>query len=97
MSLRAMNNPDELKELWIPQFKSFQQVSTDAIVGLTPQTKTYSQETELELFTLPKSDGTPEVEPSADSLVLTEEFVIAVTHAGVTDLIEMPVAVIPVP
>lgn len=23
MSLRAMNNPDELNELWIPQFKSF--------------------------------------------------------------------------
>jgi len=23
MALRAMDNPDELKELWLPQFKSF--------------------------------------------------------------------------
>lgn len=96
MALRAMDNPDELKELWLPQFKCNQSVTTDALCGLTPATKAYNQESELELYTLPKSDGTPEVEPSQGSLVLTEEFVVAVTHAKVTELLEMPLAVIPV-
>ena len=64
MALRAMDNPDELKELWLPQFKTAHSTQTDAIVGLTEESKPYEQQTELELYTLPKSDGTPEVAPS---------------------------------
>jgi hypothetical protein len=70
MALQAMNQPEEVTELWLPQFKCQQSVTTDALCGLTPCSTNYCQEATLELFTMPKSDGTPEMRPSADAIVL---------------------------
>jgi len=46
---------------------------------------------------VPKSDGTPDLKPSEDAIVLDKEFVVAVTHSQVSDALEMPLAVLQVP
>jgi hypothetical protein len=63
MALQAMDQPEEVSELWIPQFKCKKSVTTDAICGLTPNCTSYNQEATFELFTMPMSDGTPDVRP----------------------------------
>lgn len=46
---------------------------------------------------MPRSDGTPEIVPAEGSLVVTEEFLIAVTHNKVSEVMEMPLSVVAVP
>jgi len=54
----------------------------------------------LELFTLPKSDGTPaSVDPTAskDCTIIDREFVVAITNSKISDALEMPLLVAFVP
>ena len=46
---------------------------------------------------MPKSDGTPVIQPGAKAVVVETEFIVAVTHAQVSDSLEMPLAVMAVP
>lgn len=67
---------------------------------LLPDKKIYSQELDLELFTMPKSDGTPvsaATTASKDCAVIDRDFVVAITNSKISDALEMPLLVAFVP
>lgn len=49
------------------------------------------------MYAAPSSDGSPELTPGKDSLVINEPFVIAITNSKVSEAFEMPLAVVNVP
>ena len=51
----------------------------------------------MQIYAPPPSDGSPELSPSKDSLVINEPFVIAITNSKVSEAFEMPLAVVSVP
>lgn len=51
----------------------------------------------MQLYSVASSDGSPNLTPSKDSLIITEPFVIAITNSKVSDALEMPLVVVNVP
>jgi hypothetical protein len=51
----------------------------------------------MQIYAAPPSDGSPELTPSEDSLVINEPFVIAITNSKVSEAFEIPLAVVSVP
>ena len=51
----------------------------------------------MQLFSMPRSDGTPIVAPSEGAIVVDKPFVVAITHNELLDGFGMPLVVCSVP
>jgi hypothetical protein len=86
MALQAMNDPQPVEELWLPQFKLEQTCSTSLLKDLTKSgLQSTEQSLQLQLYSAPQSDGTPVFKPAADAVVINESFVLAITNSKISD------------
>jgi hypothetical protein len=49
------------------------------------------------LYCAPLSDGSLQLKPSAEAVVVNEPFVVAITNSKVSEAMEMPLVVVDVP
>ena len=80
MAIQTLDKTETVDELWLPMFKHSASATTGAISELHAGSTSYTQAIEMQLFSMPRSDGTPVVEPSEGAIVVDRPFVVAVTH-----------------
>lgn len=51
----------------------------------------------MQLYGAPASDGSLVLQPSEESVIINEPFVVAITNSKVSDKLEMPLLVVSVP
>lgn len=51
----------------------------------------------MQLYSAPQSDGSLNLKPSAEAVVVNEPFVVAITNSKVSEAMEMPLVVVDVP
>lgn len=98
MALQAMQEPEPVTELWLPQFKIETSVATSMLENLTDEgVGPAQQRIQMQLYGAPVSDGSLVLKPSEESVIVNEPFVVAITNSKVSDKLEMPLLVLSVP
>lgn len=93
-ALKEMQDPQPVQDLWLPLFTLQVELESDYLANLTvPCLPTLTQQLQMQLFSAPQSDGSPNLTPDINSVVVNENFVVAITNSAVSDAFEMPLVV----
>lgn len=89
-----MKDPQPVQDLWLPLFTLQTELASNYLANLTvPSLPSLNQQLQMQLFSAPQSDGSPNLCPDANSVVVDNNFVVAITNSAVSDAFEMPLVV----